>query len=106
MNTEPWKIRIAADRLNLAVRAAYNLSQPQGLGFLHAQPGEMTEEEADQVINVTPGRPIRLDYVRGRAVKLSFELDEEGYYVNDKGRWFDHSDQQWMEFKKIVGVTP
>lgn len=103
---EPPKFRIPADRLNLAVRTAYDLSVPQGLGFLHAQPGAMTEEEAEQVINITPGRAIRLDYVKGRAVKLSLNKDEEGYYVHDHGDWYDHGPRLWDEFKRIVGATP
>lgn len=98
----PPQFRIPADRLNLAVRTAYNLSRPQGMGFLHAQPGDMTEEEAEQVINITPGRSIRLDYVKGRAVKLSIEKDDEGYYVNDHGNWYDHGPRLWDEFKSTV----
>ena len=97
------KLRIPEGRLNAAIRAAYDLSHPQGMGYLHFNPKPMTEEQAQKIIDDQSkwGR-INLDYVSGRAVKLTFYVDEEGHYVIDGEGWFDHSDENWMAFKHLI----
>lgn len=57
------------------LRALYNASRPQGMGFLHADPRPMTVKEAEALIGGTrsePGQPVRgtyFDYLKGRVIK-------------------------------------
>ena len=39
------------------VQAAYNLSKPQGYGWLHAEPGDLPLEEAEAVVLAQRGCP-------------------------------------------------
>lgn len=99
------KIRIPADKINTFIRSAYSLSQPQGMGILHYNPAPMTVEEADEIINAPHNhRYIGMDYVLGRAVKLTIFKDDEGYYIEDRGRWFDHTDSQWRELQESISM--
>jgi hypothetical protein len=84
------------------VQAAYQLSMPQGLGFLHYQAGGLTDDEAKAFIK--DGRtPVYLDYVKGRSCKLSVSRDEDGMlYVGDK--WYDHD--SFDPLFKAMGITP
>lgn len=101
------KFRIPDEKLAVAVRAAYDLSSPQGMGFLHHVPGSMSADDATTLLHnsLDPARGIHLDYVAGRAVKLSIRKDEEGYFVYDNGRWYDHSPEQWEDFKYRVSMA-
>lgn len=61
-------------------QVAYDLSVPQGLGFLHSENGSLSQEEAKDLVdpfskdkNIALG----LDYVKGRAVKLNVFRDGE-----------------------------
>lgn len=55
--------------------ALYNASRPQGLGFLHAENGDMTLSEASELLGGErgePGQPTRgtyFDYLKGRIIK-------------------------------------
>lgn len=44
------KIRVPAPKLETFIKKAYELSQPQGLGFLHAKPGELDTETMETLI--------------------------------------------------------
>jgi len=86
------KLVVIAGLSKAAVLAAlYNASEPQGLGFLQARPGDMTEAEAEAL--VTPegaiddhvrhfGRlshqehRLYFDYVFGRPLKVDLTKDE------------------------------
>ena len=46
--------------------ALYNRARPQGMGFIHYTPEDMTKEQADY-----------FDYVRGRVMKVDLSSDEE-----------------------------
>ena len=52
--------------------ALYNGSRPLGLGFLHFEPIEMTEDEAQELLN----EDYFFDYIKGRVMKCSFKGDE------------------------------
>jgi len=91
--------------LSAVVRAAYELSVPQGLGFLHFQPGNLTDEQVASIVNRKSYGDIVLymDYVLGRAVKLTVFRDESGmHYVPD--RWYDHG--SFDELFQALGITP
>ena len=67
--------------------ALYNGSHPQGLGFLSSRSGEMTEDDAQALINECVERQYRyhlrsvppilsFDYVYGRVLKVDLTRDE------------------------------
>jgi hypothetical protein len=64
--------------------ALYNASRPQGMGFLHYTPEDMTPEEgADFVRNYN-----YFDYLKGRVMKINLKTDELDpcLYDRDNGR--------------------
>ena len=82
------------DLVELA-KAAYDLSVPQGLGFLHFEEGGLSDDEAKSLIKEDSLSPLSLDYVKGRACKLTVFKDNDRLYINDK--WFDHTEGQLAE---------
>jgi hypothetical protein len=62
--------RIDITDVNLVelVKKVYELSVPQGMGFLHFTPEPLTDEEAATLID--PKYGIRMDYVKGRGCKF------------------------------------
>lgn len=56
--------------------ALYNGTRPQGMGVLHARPGDMTAAEARTLIGDAPEpRTGWFDYVHGRPIKVGFKGD-------------------------------
>lgn len=53
--------------------ALYNRARPQGMGFIHYTPEDMTKEQAELLLQQTN----YFDYVRGRAMKVDLSSDEE-----------------------------
>ena len=84
------------------VQDVYSLSSPQGLGFLHYQPGDITTEQATKLVArfVEDERiALSLDYVLGRACKMVvFRSKGGGYELPDS--WFDHTESQYAELLK------
>ena len=99
------------------IQAAFDISRPQGMGFLHYSPDHViTDEEAKEMVtdanigvHLTGSHvALNLDYVRGRAVKLTvFLATEEQRKHNLIARalpaewthwayadWYDHSREQ------------
>lgn len=81
------------------VQAAYDLSVPQGLGFIHARSGSLSTEEAKEVI--AGGHPVNMDYVHGRSVKLNIIEEDEKWTIGDT--WYDHTDATYDEFLVRIG---
>lgn len=52
----------------------YNKSRPLGMGFMHFTPGDMTETQAQELIDDNPEG--YFDYVQGRVMKVRLEGDE------------------------------
>ena len=103
MNTENM-INITGVDLAKVVQEAYRLSTPQGLGFLHFQEGGLTDEEAASLIAFRdPRTPLTMDYVRGRACKLT--VFKEGKELFIQNFWYDHSDEQLKELLEAIGVS-
>lgn len=71
MNTENIDVSDIAPAELLA--ALYNRSHPQGMGFLQAQDGDMTEDKAQKLLQDSTGQ-IRdhtyFDYLQGRVMKV------------------------------------
>lgn len=64
--------------------ALYNNSKPQGMGFLHFTPEDMTIEEAKNLLK----RGMDFDYIQGRVMKVNLDSDiefEEWLYDRDNG---------------------
>jgi len=64
--------------------ALYNNSKPQGLGFLHFNPADMTVEEAENILKETT----YFDYLKGHVMKVDLSSDEgfkEWLYDRDNG---------------------
>lgn len=116
MTTNTTRVTITRDNLPKVIAKAYELSQPQGMGFLHAKPGDIPDDVLQQILDRSDSaqfdmnRGVRLDYVQGRAIKLGihFDADAGSYYLEDTGHgWYDHSDEQWVElltFAQAVGA--
>jgi len=64
--------------------ALYNNSRPLGMGFLQATPEDMTEDEAQALLN--EGQAY-FDYLKGRVMKVDLSKDElfTGLYNRDNG---------------------
>lgn len=87
------------DKVKL-VQEAYNLSKPQGMGYLHYSPGNLAQEQVERIA-MAPGG-ISMDYVQGRAVKLHvFERDGRSYI---RSEWFDHSAEQLRDLLRAIGL--
>lgn len=98
-------IDITGCDLRVLIAKAYELSAPQGLGFLHSTQGPLSEATIDEII--VRGKdggfgPVDMDYVNGRSVKLrTAERDGKWYMPR---RWYDHSEHQLSELCAAIGV--
>ena len=89
------------------VAKAYELSTPRGLGILHYEQGGLDESEIDAATlegTMIVDAALRLDYVKGRAVKMTvFDREDTSLAIPDHvGRfiyahWHDHTDAQLAE---------
>jgi len=109
MNTDCY-IEIPADKLRDAIKIAFELSSPQGLGFLHHRPGGLEEEVVDEIVNRegTGHIAASIDYVHGRSCK--FTVFRGGDYGNHNDRlyirssWYDHGDYALEQLLTRIGV--
>ena len=91
------------DLVKLA-KKAYDLSRPQGLGFLNFTPKPLTDEEAGKLVRKDdPLNPLDMDYVHGRSIKLTVSKKGDKLFLKDN--WYDHTDYQYRELLESVGVT-
>jgi hypothetical protein len=100
-------IKVAKDKLNLVKFAqdAYELSTPQGMGFLHAKAGGLDEGEAQAIVERFKDDnhcALALDYVHGRACKMTVRKGEEGYELPDS--WYDHTNAQYSDLLSRHGI--
>lgn len=103
-NETEARIPISRDNLPKVIAKAYELSKPQGMGYLHFQEGGIPEDVLQKILSRSDAeeggyhKRVSLDYVQGRAVKLSIPYDEEtGEFYISGDRWYDHSGSQWDE---------
>ena len=87
------RIDVTGVNLREFIRAVYDLSGPQGLGYLHYKTEPLTDEEIDACLKrgsqFAPGLVVCMDYVNGRACKMDvFEENGRLYIVNP---WYDHT---------------
>ena len=106
-------IEVTNTNLRLLVQTAYDLSKPQGMGHLHYQPGPLSDEDADMLLEckgTSIGTPsynvvVSMDYVRGRSVKMSvFKVGEHPNKLFIRDIWFDHTEEELGILLAILGV--
>lgn len=94
-----------ADLVQVA-KIAYDLSKPQGMGFMHFQPGPLDAETAQQIVSARtrdPGVALSMDYVHGRACKFVVFRDGDKLSVRDS--WYDHTPEQHAELVRRIRET-
>lgn len=97
------EIDITGVDLRQLIREAYELSVPQGLGFLHYTPGPLDEQAVEDI--VTEDRDsIYVDYLLGRAVKLRVRRHPDGS-ITMPSSWFDHTNEQLRTLLSRVGMS-
>lgn len=87
------------------IKAAYALSVPVGMGFLHARPGPLSDEDAQTILGAErpDGRIVAsMDYVHGRQVKMTIFRKDGRHYINNT--WYDHTPEQLEQLLEMVGV--
>jgi hypothetical protein len=84
-------------------QAVYRLSMPRGMGFLHAIGGPLPEEEAKSLIQPAGRIALSMDYVRGRACKMTVLRDGERLEIRDS--WYDHTDVDLRTLLAEFGKT-
>jgi len=85
------------------IKEVYNLSLPQGLGFLHFKEDKLTDEEAKELLDVWKNDKqfaLDMDYVRGRACKMTVFRDGDKLYIRTP--WFDHTNSQLAKLLRKV----
>lgn len=96
-------IEITGADLVEAVKAAYDLSVPVGMGHLHYREGSLSNEEAATFVHIEREFPVSLDYVLGRACKFTVFQKDDRLYI-DRG-WYDHTDSQQAELLRRIGIV-
>ena len=98
-------INITGINLIAFVKEVYRLSSPQGLGILHFEKGELSDEDAkDYLYGDNDSIALNMDYVHGRACKMVVyrnKSKDNALEINDK--WYDHTDEQFRELLKYFG---
>jgi hypothetical protein len=87
-------------------KAAYRFSRPQGLGFLHFEEGELTDEEAQLWVDAGKkyfGGGLNLDYVKGRACKLNATMRNGELFIH--ARWYDHTAEDLQMLLAAIGKS-
>jgi hypothetical protein len=82
------------------VKGVYERSRPLGLGFIHYTSGPLTDEEAKELIDEEAKNPVCLDYVKGRACKMTVFRKEGGLFI--RVPWYDHTNAQLKSLLKEV----
>jgi len=85
------------------IREVYRLSVQAGLGRLHFIEGEMTDEEAEEILNIWKNDPkfcLDMDYVKGRACKMIVFRIKNKLYI--RSPWHDHTDMRLAKLLKTI----
>lgn len=88
----------------------YELSAPQGLGFLHYTPEPLTEEEAKKCTYLDREPPyahgsgvvLDMDYVKGRACKMVVWQKDGKLKIREP--WYDHTDGIFKELLNTFNI--
>ncbi len=92
-------IDITKVNLTKFVKDVYELSVPQGMGWLHARDGGLSDEDVKRILDTGDmSTPIFMDYVHGRACKMTVFNRDSKLVMNDA--WYDHTTEQLQELLK------
>lgn len=95
-------LEITGVDLPALVKAAYSLSQPQGMGVMHFVEGDLPDQEAIQIAARADERYLNVDYLHGRAVKLSVFREDGRLFIQK--RWYDHTVAQLAQLLTAIGM--
>jgi hypothetical protein len=98
------KVEITNCDLVKFAKKAYELSVPQGLGFLHARNGDLSEEDAKSLIRTEGRDALNMDYIHGRACKMHVSRDKEGKLFITVP-WYDHTHSQLKILLNAFGLS-
>lgn len=85
------------------VKEVYKLSIPVGLGRLHFKEGSLTNEEAEEILDIWKNDKqfsLDMDYIKGRACKMTVFKDRNRIYI--RSPWHDHTDMRLAKLLKMV----
>lgn len=86
------------------VKAAYDLSAPQGMGYIHYEEGSLTDAEIDQILERREALNVVLymDYVKGRSIKMTVFKDIQDCSLFVYKSWYDHTEDQHDELIRMI----
>lgn len=96
-------IEITGIDLKKFAQKVYELSVPQGMGFIHAKSGGLSDEDAQALLDKEKNDSriaLLMDYVHGRACKMTVFKEEGKLFMRDS--WYDHSDWSLSQLMKFV----
>ena len=85
-------VEITGYDLRSMAKAAYEMSSPKGLGFLHYRQGPADEDLVNSMVSSLEDYG-SLDYVEGRCVKFNILKSEDGRIFTGS-QWYDHTEEQ------------
>ena len=96
-------IDITEVNLKKFIKEVYNLSKPQGMGFMHYEEGELH----DDIVSTILGQgdediAISMDYVNGRSCKMNVFKKDGKLFIRDD--WYDHSTEDLRDLLERVGI--
>ncbi len=80
----------------------YELSVQQETGFLHAESCGLSAGDAESLIETNVRCPLSMDYVRGRACKMTVYWKDDKLLINNS--WYDHTDSQFKELLETFNI--
>lgn len=99
------RIEITGIDLVKFTKKVYELSLPQGFGFLQYVDNQLETKEAQDIIDVFKKNTrlaLSLDYIQGRACKMNVFKEDNKLFINIP--WYDHTDKQLKELLKIFDI--
>lgn len=105
--TSKGMINVTDCDLKILISTAYKLSAQQGLGYFDpdGNSDNLTPEIVDEILAKSQKDSIcviSMDYVNGRAVKMTVFRKEAGLFIEN--HWFDHNDDQLRKLLVAVGL--
>ncbi len=95
-------INITGVNLIELAQHVYDLSAPQGMGFLHFEDSPLSDDDAIALIDNDSKIPLSMDYVKGRACKMTvFKDDMANLFI--RPAWHDHCDSLLDELLNRIG---
>ena len=96
-------IEITGIDLREFAKKVYELSVPQGMGFMHFTDEPLSNEEANNLIIEDYTYALDMDYVKGRACKMMVCKKEDKLLIGNS--WYDHTDSQLQELLNHFNIT-